>query len=91
MNYVCFGYHLVNKQWGTGNIESNVNETTVTLPISVIKKLSIVAIDKVSSNNPVPFGYYLDEESNNKIIKFITEKNTASGVNNSFLWLGLFS
>lgn len=78
-------------QWGTGNIESNVNETTVTLPISVIKKLSIVAIDKVSSNNPVPFGYYLDEESNNKIIKFITEKNTASGVNNSFLWFGLFS
>ena len=91
--YIClgklFGDAII--QWGTGNIESNVNETTVTLPISVIKKLSIVAIDKVSSNNPVPFGYYLDEESNNKIIKFITEKNTASGVNNSFLWFGLFS
>lgn len=78
------------RQWGNDDIPSNTNQTTITLPISVTKKFAIVALDKVTTNNPIPFGYYLNEDSNNEIIKFITEKNTASGLNNSFSWFGLF-
>ena len=84
------GLVLECKQWGSNDIPSTTNVTTITLPISVTKKLAIIALDKVSTNNPVPFGYYLNEDSNNKIIKFITEKNTSSGTNNSFSWFGIF-
>lgn len=48
------------------------------LPIAINTKLFITAIDMVNTNNPVTFGYYLDEEDNNKIIKFVTEKTTPS-------------
>lgn len=42
------------------------------------------------TNDPVVFGYYLDEEKDKTIIKFITVKNTASGLRNTFLWCGIF-
>lgn len=34
MNYVCFGYHLVNKQWGSCYIQEGNNKVEITMPIS---------------------------------------------------------
>lgn len=79
------------KQWGFSAILPNQNAVSVMLPIAINTKLFITAIDMVNTNNPVTFGYYLDEEDNNKIIKFVTEKTTPSESNNTFLWFGLFS
>lgn len=91
--YIClgklFGDAII--QWGFSAILPNQNAVSVMLPIAINTKLFITAIDMVNTNNPVTFGYYLDEEDNNKIIKFVTEKTTPSESNNTFLWLGLFS
>ena len=91
--YIClgklFGYAII--QWGFSAILPNQNAVSVMLPIAINTKLFITAIDRVNTNNPVTFGYYLDEEDNNKIIKFVTEKTTPSESNNTFLWFGLFS
>ena len=82
---------LIHQQWGFSAILPNQNAVSVMLPIAINTKLFITAIDMVNTNNPVTFGYYLNEEDNNKIIKFVTEKTTPSESNNTFLWFGLFS
>lgn len=91
--YIClgklFGDAII--QWGFSAILPNQNAVSVMLPIAINTKLFITAIDMVNTNNPVTFGYYLNEEDNNKIIKFVTEKTTPSESNNTFLWFGLFS
>ena len=91
--YICLGHFLGDAiiQWGFSAILPNQNAVSVMLPIAINTKLFITAIDMVNTNNPVTFGYYLDEEDNNKIIKFVTEKTTPSESNNTFLWFGLFS
>lgn len=91
--YICLGklFGGLILQWGFSAILPNQNAVSVMLPIAINTKLFITAIDMVNTNNPVTFGYYLDEEDNNKIIKFVTEKTTPSESNNTFLWFGLFS
>ena len=91
MEHTFYGVDYSNRQWGFSAILPNQNAVSVMLPIAINTKLFITAIDMVNTNNPVTFGYYLDEEDNNKIIKFVTEKTTPSESNNTFLWLGLFS
>ena len=91
--YICLGHFFGDAiiQWGFSAILPNQNAVSVMLPIAINTKLFITAIDMVNTNNPVTFGYYLDEDDNNKIIKFVTEKTTPSESNNTFLWFGLFS
>lgn len=66
MNYVCFGYHLVNKQWGNYGDSSN---TLITLNLNITSSKIFFAIATDITNNGNPQGAYLgyDVIENNKI------------------------
>lgn len=66
MNYVCFGYHLVNKQWGNYGDSSN---TLITLNLNITSSKILFAIATDITNNGNPQGAYLgyDVIENNKI------------------------
>lgn len=66
MNYVCFGYHLVNKQWGS---YSNNANTLITLNLNITSSKILFAIATDITNNGNPQGAYLgyDVIENNKI------------------------
>lgn len=54
MNYVCFGYHLVNKQWGYGKTGSNTQ-----FPISFhgeVKNLTAIHYGTDTSVNIIVLG-----------------------------------
>lgn len=53
MNYVCFGYHLVNKQWGTAfTANSNNGVISVNLPIS--SKINAITTNILKSTPDAP-------------------------------------
>ena len=81
---------FANKQWGSGSIVQNSNESIVYIPITITSKLVIVTLDKVNRNNPVVIGFYADDEiDDKKTLKFILENNSIEA-NNTFFWFGLF-
>ena len=48
MNYVCFGYHLVNKQWGYFYIERTEDDNVITFPTS-ITETNVILVNKRGS------------------------------------------
>lgn len=89
MNYVCFGYHLVNKQWGTDRLilSSGTDKRyrkTVNLNISISKVYSLLAIDGDNLNSSASLNVYTD----NKTIH-VHNVNNQFGGPDMFYWFAL--
>ena len=77
MNYVCFGYHLVNKQWG---INKAGLESPIPFNISFKKTARIVAIPVVLSTALLALSiqYINDKASVNEAVLDIKDNNGES-------------
>ena len=53
MNYVCFGYHLVNKQWGTYsiNVTQDYTYANIKLPLTCTIYKPLFIIPSIMCNN----------------------------------------
>lgn len=53
MNYVCFGYHLVNKQWGTQsvNVIKDYTYSNIRLPITCNITEPLFIMPSIMCNN----------------------------------------
>ena len=88
MNYVCFGYHLVNKQWGLCNILQNQQIMIKELNISWSYCIACACI--LEEAGQFSLIKWLDKQSNGHNIKFMsqTKATDEDGIWFSFISIG---
>ena len=84
MNYVCFGYHLVNKQWGTILFDGSTTEKNITLPINFSIILGFSTFAYGQGVHSVFGGYHQPPNG----ISMYRKSFFAENVN--CIWLGVF-
>ena len=89
MNYVCFGYHLVNKQWGSCYIQEGKNKVETTMPISWGKwgLMCFTGLMTQGLFTPIKWDDQAVNKNSGKAI-FRTENNVSLTTWVSYLYIG---
>ena len=83
MNYVCFGYHLVNKQWGTSYTSGSNGLQTVWMPLTFKIRIALANVLKAEPEPATCNTFFNTEQSTNSFTIIHNMNNEKYGI----LWI----